>query len=131
MNTLLENFNYMNGKEYTEEQITDIIVSALEGGIGYWACLDNSDDVLFPDSDDYCTSERVAQILFAGGSVNFFDTTKKYADADKWELFFDKLMTGFLQNEKERPWDCDLDNYDAVTADCIFQYAMFDKLVYS
>lgn len=26
----------------TEEDISDILCSAIEGGIGYWACLDNT-----------------------------------------------------------------------------------------
>lgn len=118
-------------KQLTEEDITDLIVDGLEGGIGYWACLNNTTEVFekyYKENPELATSEIVAKIILDGGSVRIEDG---YDDVEpKYDLTLDRLLKGIEINAKERPWDSDLDNYDADTCDAIIQYAVFDELVF-
>lgn len=108
----------------TDETITDIVITAIEGGIGYWACLDNTGDKF--NNDELCCSEIVAQILLDGGIVWIIDEE----DESTHHLTLDKLLYGISLNAEHRPFDSDLSNIDSITADCIFQYALFGDVIY-
>lgn len=115
-------------KSVTVDDVENIMITAIEGGIGYWACLLNDR----PEWNDQCkgesTSEFAANLLLKGKSVWFQDAEED--DEAPWELTLTKLLNGLAQNAKERPHDCDLEQGDATTADCIVQYALFSKVVY-
>ena len=49
---------------------------------------------------------------------------------DKYDLTLERLLVGIQKNAEERPWDCDLENYDATTCDCIIQYALYDEIIF-
>lgn len=123
-------FSYVVKKTITEEQITDIIVDSLEGGITYWAMLNNDTEEFekYYNSTDLATSEIVAKILLNGGSVEITDVEEDVEP--KHPLTIERLLIGIQKNAEERPWDCDLYNYDATTCDCIIQYAIFDEVVF-
>lgn len=112
----------------TEQDIDDIMVSALEGGITYWA-----------DRADVIEDRRVAdwghEQIARGGVLLIHD-----AEEDEvYELTREKLLDGIkLAYEygcyEEYEW-CDgykLDccQIDAEVADCIVQYALFGDWVY-
>lgn len=123
-------FTYTVTKTVTEEQIRDIIIDGLETGITYWAILHNDTEEFekYYEATDFSTSEIVADILLKGGSVKITDIEE---DEDtKYNLTLDRLLIGIQKNTKERPHDCDLENYDAITCDCIFQYALYDEVVF-
>lgn len=112
----------------TAQQIEDLIVTAIEGGITYWAGLCDSD--LFKDKPkDLPISQFIFQLLYEGKSVKFYDAEEDDDSVD-WELTLDKLLKGIALNYEQRKWDSDLDNYDADTADSIIQFALFGELVY-
>ncbi len=103
-----------------------------DGGYGYWGYMlkpDNYEEVqekLKKDGKDSYSSDIIAHIIFNGGTVIMVDDEEEI----KHELTLKKLNKGVRKNKKERPWDCDLENPDCTTWDCIIQYALFNELVY-
>ena len=123
-------FNYTVKKVVTEEQITDILIDGIECGIGYWAMLHNDTEEFenYYNSTDLTTSEIVVKILLDGGAVKITDNEEDVEP--QYPLTLERVIAGIQKNAEERDWDCDLDNYDAATADCIIQYAIFDEVVF-
>lgn len=123
-------FEYTVKKKVTEEDITNLIVDGLEGGITYWAMLHNDTpefEAYYKDRD-LATAEIVAKIILNGGSVKITDNEEDVEPT--YNLTLERLLVGIQKNAEERPWDCDLENYDADTCDAIIQYAIFDEVVF-
>lgn len=114
---------YRKMQELTEEDITDIVVTALEGGIGYWACLDNTGEEFENAPEEEAVSETVARILLNNGSVFFEDEEARY------ELTLEKLLNGIEKYANENG-GLDMDDLDADMADAIVQYAIFGEVIY-
>ena len=119
----------------TDEDITDLIITALEGGIGYWACLDNSGPEFENAAADECVSETSAKIILNNGSLSLIDEE----DYDTlYVLTLDKLLDGIRQyvekgydrNEVFTGDSVDMGMCDSVCADSIVQLALFDDIVY-
>lgn len=123
-------FEYTVKKKLTEEDITNIVVDGLEGGITYWAMLHNNTAEFekYYKETDLATAEIVAKIILNGGSVKITDREEDVEP--NFDLTLDRLIIGIQKNAEERPWDCDLENYDADTCDAIIQYAIFDEVVF-
>ena len=123
-------FEYVVKKKVTEEDITNIIVDGLETGITYWAMLHNNTEEFnaYYKNTDLATAEIVAEIMLKGGSVKITDREEDVEP--KYNLTLDRLLVGISKNAEERPWDCDLENYDADTVDAIIQYAIFDEVIF-
>ena len=110
----------------TRTDLEDIIITALEGGIGYWACLDNTGSDFQNAPQEETTSETLARILFEGKSATFEDAEDP---SEKWDMTLAKLRDGIRLYE-EKHGTIDMDMLDAEMADCIFQYGLFGELVY-
>ena len=123
-------FEYTVKKKITEEDIENLIIDGLETGICYWAMLHNNTEEFekYYNTTDLATAEIVAKIILAGGSVKITDNEEDVEPL--FDLTLDRLLVGIQKNAEERPWDCDLENYDADTCDCIIQYAVFDEVVF-
>jgi hypothetical protein len=115
-------------QSFTKSNLLDIITTAIEGGIGYWACL-NNDKPEF-DEMNMPLSEKVAEILWRGGSLEFFDTDYDYDDAEKWELTLDKVVKGLIKFMETDSKTFELNDLDALDCDKIIQYGLFGELVY-
>jgi hypothetical protein len=118
-------------QSFTKNDLLNIMTTGLEGGIGYWACLNNDT----PEFDDFnklnmLLSERVAEILWRGGSVELFDTDYNYNDADKWELTLDKVIKGIIKFMETDSKTFEIDDLDALDCDKIIQYGLFGELVF-
>ncbi len=120
----------VNGVHVTSEDIDDVMVSALEGGITYWC-----DEAVV-----------VGQYLgdFASDQISRGGMLKLHANEDdEWFILTkEKFLRGLemeLSDAKETITDVDengeryLDpgNIDGEAADNIVQYALFGELVYS
>lgn len=127
---LVKKFTYTATKTITEEQIKDIIIDGIETGIGYWATLHNDTEEFekYYNTTDLSTSEIVAEILLGGGEIEITDLEGD--EEPKYKLTLERLLVGIQKNEEKRPFDCDLENYDAITCDAIFQYALYDEVVF-
>lgn len=138
-------------KTLSEEEIADVITTAIEGGIGYWACL-NNDTKEWADARKALKAAKAAKgekdtsvyyneiiwaLLSHGMSVQFIDAeADDYDNPDDdqvWELTMEKFIKGLEIYEVERGSisKCLEDgNFDAIEADCVFQYALFGELIY-
>ena len=122
----------------SDEDIEDIVVTAIEGGIGYWACLDNSGERWIDTPKDESYAETATKILLEGDGVTFLDDE----DHDtSWVLTLEKLMKGIeMYLNSDRGLGCldgsnvsvviDTCQIDAEAADMIVQYALFGELIY-
>lgn len=110
--------------DLTQEDIDDIMCTALEGGINYWC---GRAEVVGGKYLGEYASEQIAR----GGSLKMYDIE----NGDSFELTFEKLLSGIKQAaaNKEIPiedGEIDICDIDADTADLIVQYALFGELVY-
>jgi len=110
----------------TQQDIDDIMVGALEGGINYWC---SEAEVV---EDKRCADWGHEQIA-RGGALILHDTESN----DKWELTLEKFLNGvklWLQNGDDRygalQKDGTLDTceIDGEMADMIVQYAIFGEV---
>lgn len=125
------------------EVLDNIIVSAFEGGIGYWACLDNTTDdfeqyysineqIKSMKKYDYynhphfkTTSDIVRELLLEGKSITLEDAED---DSQKWVLTLEMLKKGIeLWLLIDGGAIKDIDSNDA---DQIVQYAIFGELTF-
>lgn len=111
----------------TEQDIDDIMVAALEGGINYWC-----------DEAEVIEEKRVAdwghEQIARGGVLVLHDAESE----DTWELNLEKFLNGFKlwiesggdQYNAIENGEVDCCNIDAGCADEIVQYALFGELVF-
>lgn len=115
---------------YDDSDIIDVISSAIYD-IGYWACIDNDTEVWRKTSDslddDHTFEDVFFEILKNGQAVELIDVE----DAEEvWELTLDKLVHGMQLAVEQNYWDGDIDNLDGEVGDIIFQFALFDEIVF-
>lgn len=116
----------------TEEDIDDIMVSALEGGITYWC---REAEVIGERMGEGWGHEQIAR----GGGLRLYDAES----GEHYELNREKFLSGlkrYLQNPlydgtielgtdgKKMILDCGM--IDAPAADQIIQYAVFGDVIY-
>lgn len=111
----------------TEEDIDNIMCSALEGGICYWCCCA---EVVGEYLGEFA-SEQISR----GGTLKLHDSEED----EVYELTRDKLLEGI---KLAYDYDCypdyewcdghklDCCQIDADVADCIVQYALFGDVIY-
>lgn len=113
--------------ELTQQDIDDIMVGALEGGINYWC------DEAAVEGGEYLGKYASDQIS-RGGTLLLHDT-----DEDAYrKLDLEKFLKGFklwLENGGDQygavqGHEVDCCNIDAGCADEIVQYALFGEVVY-
>ena len=121
--------------ECSEQDIDDIICTALEGGITYWCdCAKIMGEYL---------GEYASDQISRGGKLKLHD-----AEENKWhELTKENFISGlkqfvlergFIKNEGNGHYGnvitddnrLDMSKIDATDADCIIQYAVFGEVVY-
>lgn len=116
--------------EFSSNDIENIIVGAIEGGIGYW--VNSIGDTVGEDGmpiiaskpDGEALSIHVSNQLQEGNQIHMVD-----CDGEHFVLTMDLLLNGIKLHHIRRP-DTDKENYDAEDYDCIVQLAVFGKLVY-
>ena len=108
----------------SQQDIDDIMVTALEGGINYWC---RRAKVV----GEYL-GEAASDQISRGGSLILYDAES----SDKWELTLEKFLNGVklyfedgchVQVEDNR---IDAGDIDAGDADCIIQLAIFEEVVF-
>ena len=109
----------------TQEDIDDIMVGALEGGINYWC---REAEVVGEYLGEYA-SEQISR----GGALTLYDAES----SDKWTLDLEKFLNGvklWLQNGDDRygalqrDGALDTGEIDGEMADMIVQYAIFGEV---
>ena len=108
----------------SQQDIDDIMVTALEGGINYWCRRAK----VVGEHLGAAASDQISR----GGSLILYDAES----SDKWELTLEKFLNGVklyfeqgchVQVEDNAIDTCDIDAGDA---DCIIQLAIFEEVVF-
>jgi len=125
---------------FSNEDIDDILSSALEGGIGYWACLDNTTadwkvartELRKEKPDEIPTYEEVMiRLLENGKSVHLIDTeTIDDEEPDIYSFNADDLANGIKMSIENEHWRGDMDEIDSEIGDVIIQYACFGDIIF-
>lgn len=121
---------------YSDEDMIDIISSAVYD-IGYWACIDNDSnewwDARSEISKDATFEDLMYHILKKGEHIIIWDAEDDAYDVentDSWDLTLDGLLNGIKLAIQNKYWDGDLDTIDGEIGDIIFQYALFNEIVF-
>jgi hypothetical protein len=112
----------------TERDIEGIMVGAIEGGINYWADINRVSVDWANKPKEEPVSTWATKLLLDGKSVHFLNEEEPSENIEP--LTLTRLLAGIRKNAEKRPFDADLENGDAITCDCIVQYAVFNELVY-
>ena len=146
MNNMKTNkFNYSITRVLSIENIKDILTTAVEGGIGYWAVLCN-------DTKEWTEAKKLAKeelgdipcycdVIYKMFELNYpviFEDNEcaEYDedDCERWELTLENLLKGCKLFEekhgKSLPLMLKNGDFDAEDADCVVQYALFGELVF-
>lgn len=112
----------------TNQDIDDIMVSALEGGINYWCSK--------AEVDGNYLGEYASEQISRGGSLILYDIE----EAEKYSLTKDKFIKGFekwvldlqdIYGAVSLDGNVDTGMIDACAADSIIQFAIFGELRYA
>lgn len=117
----------------TDEDIDDIMVSALEGGITYWC---QEAEVIGEHLGEGWGHEQIAR----GGILRLYDAE----DGEHYDLNREKFLAGLkkylehplydgtiLRGIREDRMELDCGMIDTPAADQIIQYAVFGNIIYS
>ena len=115
---------------YDDDSMVDIISSAVYD-ISYWALIDNDtnewEDARGKLPKDSTFEDLMYHILKKGDSVVIYDVED---DEEVWYLTLDKLLNGVKLTIENGYWDGDIDSIDGEVGDIIFQYGLFNEIVY-
>lgn len=116
---------------YNDEDLIDIISTGLSC-MYYWCDLDDGTPEWSSARQELPKETRtledlILHILKKGEKVIFIDV-EDYEE--RWELTLDKLLNGIKLTIQNKYWDGDLDTLDGEGADIIFQYALFNEIVF-
>ena len=108
----------------SSQDIDDLMVTALEGGINYWC-----DEIKVKIPYGSSTNVIASDVISRGGTLRFiYDERSGIAILDK-----EKLIKGLKKTIEDDDY-CSvqdlMDNHDAETADKIIQFALFDEIVF-
>lgn len=136
----------------TKEDVLDIICSAVNGGVGYWAAVSADDNDYSEakkhlveqgaDLKDVCYEEVFAQILFDGKELEVTDIEKD----ETYLLSLEKLFIGLRKAIEEGyyshynwfvpegdgfgEWQLETSQIDSEVSDVIIQLAVFGEVIY-
>lgn len=121
--------SYAKVVNVSENDIETVIVNSFEGGSDYWLGLDteHENNVWKQKPKGLPYSTWATQMLLDGKTLHFYDAED---EEEKFTLNLEQLVNGFKINAERRPFDCDLENGDAITADSILQYGIFGRIIY-
>lgn len=113
--------------QLTQQDVDDIMVGALEGGINYWC---REAEVVGDYLGEYASDQ-----ISRGGKLILHDAES----SDEWELDLEKFLNGmklWVQNGDDnygavqKDGAVDTCQIDAEMADLIVQYALFGEVVF-
>ena len=115
---------------YNDNDMLDIISSAVYD-IGYWSVIDNDNNIWNSMSDslpeEHTFEDVFWSILKGGKTVTMYDAED---DEEVWELTLDKLFNGIKLAIERGHWNGKVDDIDGEVGDIIFQYALFEDIIY-
>ena len=117
-------------RTYTEEDLLDIISVGVYD-IGYWALIDNTTEDWKRASEslpkNHTFEEVMLQLLKTGNCVVLEDVE----DPDEsWSLTMENLLNGIKLTIEKGHWNGDVDELDGELGDIIYQYALFNEIIF-
>ena len=114
--------------KFDDNDMIDIISSAC---IGYWGCVNNDTNEWWEARSELPKGSTIEDLLYhilkKGDRVLIYDIE----DEDEWwYLTFDGLLNGIKLAIENKYWDGDIDTIDGEVGDIIFQYALFNEIVF-
>lgn len=115
----------------TEEDITDILCSCIEGGSNYWCQIQNCgeqwDEVKKDLPDDHTIEDHIMALWHKGYKLHVVDVEEE----KEYEISFQSFIDAIQLALDDGTWDgdhvCDI---DGEIGDCIMQYATFGEVIY-
>lgn len=114
---------------FSDEDMLDIISSATSD-IGYWGGVHDSNEYYEArnELEKGCAFEDILyHMLKKGDKVLMYDIED---ELETWDLTLDKLLNGIKLTIENRYWTGNMDDIDGEVGDIIFQYALFNEIVY-
>ena len=116
--------------QFDDNDMIDIISSATYD-ISYWGGVDNDSNEWWDARSElpkgYTFEDLFYHILKKGEKVIMFDVE----DPDEtWDLTLDKLINGIKLTIENGYWTGRMDDIDGEVGDIIFQYALFNEIVF-
>lgn len=120
--------------EITEDILSNIFVTAIEGGSDYWAYITRSDAFkkFKETSKEYSFSENVLKFALSGGSMvveDIQDEGEILGSINEANICIG-LNTLLNSPNKQHLFAMLNEDYDAENADVCFQYIVLNELVY-
>lgn len=133
-----EKITYKIELSISVSEIKDVITTAVEGGIGYWACLHTDLPGYLkareqmrkemPDGPCYC--DVIYRALQNGDGVTFEDEE----EGKLYDLTMEKLLNGIVLYEQAKGKSIskalEEGDFDAWDGDAVFQFALFGEVIY-
>ena len=116
--------------KFDDDEMIDIISSA-SYDIGYWGGVDNDANEWWDARSELpkgsTFEDLIYHILKKGEKVIIFDVED---EEDTWNLTLEKLLNGIKLTIENGYWNGKIDDIDGEVGDIIFQYALFNEIVY-
>ena len=116
--------------KFSDEDMLDIISSAVYD-IGYWGGVHDSNEY-YEARDELNKENRTYEdilyhMLKKGDKISMYDVEDEF---ETWDLTLDKLLNGIKLTIENGYWSGNMDDIDGEIGDIIFQYALFNEIVY-
>ena len=139
----MKTYKFETTVEISEQRISDMLTTALEGGSGYWLTMYAPD--IIEESKKFCGEQNVEKLILAGGSIKVYDAESEKCDEENrlGDLNMLNIITALeamakgenAEGRKNDHLKTHFNNFisendDAITADVIVQIAVMRKIVY-
>ena len=115
--------------EFSDEDMIDIISSATYD-ISYWGGVHDTNEY-YEARDELNKSATYEDILYhmlkKGHKILMYDIEN---ELETWDLTLERLLNGIRMTIENGYWSGNMDDIDGEVGDIIFQYALFDGIVY-
>ena len=116
--------------QFDDNDMIDIISSAVYD-IRYWGGIHDSNEYYEArnelSKEDRTYEDILYHMLKKGDYIVMYDVED---ESETWDLTLDKLLNGIKLTIENKYWDGDIDTIDGIVGDIIFQYALFNEIVY-
>lgn len=116
--------------KFDDNDMIDIISSAVYD-IGYWGGIHDSNEYYEArdelNKEDRTYEDILYHMLKKGDAIVMYDAED---ESETWDLTLDKLLNGIKLTIENKYWDGDIDTIDGEVGDIIFQYALFNEIVF-
>lgn len=116
--------------KFDDNDMIDIISSAVYD-ISYWGGIHDSNEYYEArnelSKEDRTYEDILYHMLKKGDAIAMYDAED---ELETWDLTLDKLLNGIKLTIENHYWDGDMDTIDGMAGDIIFQYALFDEIVF-